>query len=347
MGMNLFQLPFAYVVWGHDRRFLQTFGPLRKNYISQEFRVKFVNAMRGLAAHLQARNALDLFTHSLWDEPFPEQYPQLAELAALMKKACPAYKPSAFGASLAGVRHLEEPILGAAGLLTPDVAAALKAQGRLLSVYNPSHVFNVTRRPEYVRGFMWWAFRMRVDRVYHWCIGPWRGMDRADYGDCWVFEDPGRDEFLCSVRFELAREGSEDHDYLALYEQAARRAGERIGARGFDAGRGARDYARMLAGDRALDASTNPADYAAFRSFLAAAIERMDEPPLVVVHPARAESGHILRIWTEPDARVEANAARVSMREGRGAVSLRRGVDSVRLVFERAGRSKTLVIPLR
>ena len=360
MGMNLFQLPYAYVVGGHETRFRQTFGPFGLNKISDEFRGKFVSAMRRLGEHLEKRGWLDKFNHNLWDEPYPKHYAQLKELAVLMKKAHRGYRPSSFVTAesikgdLAGV--IEEAISHADGL-NPEIITLQKKRGNIVSVYNPYQVLAVTRRPGSVRGFMWWAYRVGVDRIYHWCIGPWRQsrgrttMHRADYGHCWAFQNPGGKSFLSTVRFEMVREGLEDHDYLALLEDRMRAVRNRLKAHDFDPRETAALFAGLIAGLKPLDCSTDPRDYARMRGFLAEAITWVERGPLALFRASTTPDAKQITVetWAEPGATVTVNGTRVAATGGvRGSVTTApdpRG--AVRIAVEKGGRVKRLSVPVK
>lgn len=325
MGMGLFQLPHIYVVQGHDKVFRQTFGALALDETSDEFRRKFVNAMRAFGEHLEQRGWMERFNHNVWDEPYARHSEQLREIAGLLKQAHPQFRPSAYvsahavEALIPGV--VEEPITPASGV-REDVFRRLRERGDIVSVYNPYHVFAANRRPELARGFLWWAWMSGFDRLYHWCIGPWRPTgDRPPgsaegYGHCWVFENPGHYDFLPSVRIEAARAGSQDVDYLALYEAAVADALEMMGVEDADPRAFVRPLAEALAGGRYMRHSTDAALYERVRLFLGREIPRMVQPPLAVVSARRDGARLVVEVMAEEGARVEVHGATMSATPG-------------------------------
>ncbi|MBT3379380.1 MAG: hypothetical protein HN742_32950 [Lentisphaerae bacterium] len=353
LGMSLFQLPWAYVATGHGKKYAQRFGPIGEDGITDEFRRKFPNAMRLLAEHLKQKGVLARFNHNLFDEPYPEHYPQVRELATLLKQADQAYRPSVYGVGraaadgeLAGI--IDEPI-GAAW--DPEVRRLLRKQNAILTVYNPVQAFDVTRRPELARGFGWWAWRSGIDRAYHWCIGPSsKSMHSHDYGSAWVFENPGHDAFLTTVRFEMLREGLEDYDYLALFQ---REVGEVIRRLGLDDVRPhdvVDGIAAQLSTRQFVEQSCYGAKYEHIREFLGNAIESLRKPPLLLFQVAAANApGPVsLDLWCESGTVLTVAGAPQAV--GTGNVSLRTTPDAnggVQLEATRAATTKRLWIPLR
>ncbi len=355
LGMNLFQLPWAYVATGHGKRYTQRFGPIGEQSISHEFRRKFVKAMRALAKHLEEKGVLDRFNHNLFDEPYPKHFAQLRELAELLREADPRYRPSAYGVGraaadgeLAGI--IEEPI-GAAW--DPEVREILRQRGAILAVYNPVQVFDVTRRPELARGFGWWAWRCGMDRVYHWCICPHRkSMHSSDYGNAWVFENPGHDAFLSTVRFEMLREGLEDHDYLTLLQRALDDAARRLGVEGVDTREIVDFFAAQLSERQFVKQCTDPAKYERMRRFLGNAIEALREPPLVLFRISHGGQQGRFRVdlWTEPGAQARVGMGKQAAVSGAGSAAFEVApgpAGRIDLVVTKAGRTKRLWIPVR
>lgn len=353
LGMNLFQLPGAYVATGHGTKYSQRFGPVDEQTISDEFRRKFPSAMRALGEHLEAKGVLDRFNHNLFDEPYPKHFAQLRELAALLRQAHPRYRPSAYGVGraaadgeLAGV--IEEPI-GAAW--DPAVRDILRRRGAILAVYNPFQVFDVTRRPELARGLAWWAWRCNMDRLYHWCICPNRkSMHSQDYGNSWVFENPGHDAFLSTVRFEMLREGLEDYDYLTLFRQAFDEVAGKLNLPGLDSRLVADFFAAQLTEHQIMKHCIEPGRYERIRSFLGNAIECLREPPLVLfrVLPAGEPGGLRIELWTEPGAQARIGTGPQAVVSGSGSVVFKPdAVGGVDLVVTEGDRVKKLRIPVR
>lgn len=351
LGMRLFQLPFAYVAWGHGSRYTQRFGPLDEQHISVEFRRKFTNVLRVLARHLEKKGVLDRFNHNLFDEPYPKHYAQVAELARLMKQADPRYRPSIYGGGTAAANGplagIIEESVGAGE--DPNARRILRRRGALVSVCNPLQTFDITRRPELVRGFPWWVFRCRIDRVYQWCICPSPPtMHAADYGSAWVFLDPPHDAFLSTVRFEMLREGMEDYDYLALFRKAVEKVAEELGIADIDTYRIADFFAAQLSGTQIMKQSTDPDRYGRVRNFLGHAIEELPQPPLVLFRLSRPAGARRIRlsVWTEPGVRtsVRADAAAVPVS---ASVELTVGAaKEIELFVSKAGRTKRLRIPV-
>ncbi len=353
LGMHLFQLPWAYVATGHGAKYSQRYGPIDEASISDEFRRKFVNAMRVLGGHLEQKGVLNRFNHNLYDEPYPKHYAQLRELAALLKQANPRYRPSVYGVGraaadgeLAGI--VEEPI-GAAW--DPEVRTILRRQGAIVTVYNPFQVFDVTRRPELTRGFAWWAWRCGMERIYHWCICPNRkSVHSQDYGNSWVFEHPGQDAFLSTVRFEMLREGLEDYDYLALFRRALDEAAEALGETNVDSAEIVDFFAAQLSERQIMKHCIDPARYERMRTFLGTAIEELPKPPRVFfrVRPGRNSGRFRLNLWAETGA---------TIRVGSGTQRVLSDADSVEiapdptgmidLVIAKDEHTKRLRLPVR
>ncbi len=353
LGMGLFQLPFSYVAWGHGSRYVQVFGPIDAERISDRFRRRFVNAMRALAEHLERKGVLDRFNHNLFDEPYPKHYAQVRELAGLLKQANPRYRPSVYGVGRAAADGelagcIEEPI--GAGW-DPTTRELLRRRGALVTVYNPLQTFDITRRPELVRGFAWWAFRCRIDRVYQWCIGPPAQSMRAhDYGSAWVFENPGHDAFLSTVRFEMLREGLEDHDYLTLFQRALEGVARKLKVKDVDSREIADRFAAQLSGRQIMKQCTEPAKYERLRAFLGSAIEWLRTPPLALfrVRPGKTPAAVRLELWAARDTRMQLGVEPGAVVSGSGSVEvLPDPTGMVDLVVVKGHDTKRLRLPVR
>ncbi|MCK5802001.1 MAG: hypothetical protein KAI66_04175, partial [Lentisphaeria bacterium] len=353
LGMNLFQLPWAYVALGHGKKYTQRFGPIGEEAISDEFRRKFPNAMRVLGKHLDEKGILDRFNHNLFDEPNPKHYAQLREMAALLRQGHPRYRPSVYGVGraaadgeLAGV--IEEPI-GAAW--DPEVRDILRRRGGILTVYNPVQVLNVTRRPELARGFGWWAWRCDLDRVYHWCIGPsGRSMHGHDYGSAWVFGNPGHDAFFSTVRFEMLREGLEDYDYLTLFRQAFDEVAAKLKLTDIDSRECLDFFAAQLSEYQIVKQCIEPEKYLRMHNFLGTAIETFPKQPLALfrLSPGKEPDSVRIQLWTEPGAKARVGADLRTVVSGMESFETTPGPDgAIDLVVTRNNRAKRLRIPVR
>jgi len=353
LGMGLFQLPHAYVALGHGSKYRQTFGPIGNDGISDEFRHKFVSAMRILGGHLEERGVLQRFNHNLFDEPLPDHYPLVRELATLLKEAHPDYRPSAYGVGTAAVKGelagvIDEPI--GAGWDAP-AREGLRRLGSLVTVYNPLQSMDVTRRPELARGLMWWAFRSGIDRVYHWCIGPsGKSMRQHDYGSAWVFLVPGQNAYLPSVRYEMLREGLEDYDYLALFARRFDDVAKDLGVRGVSGKSVASAIAAGLSGSQIMAQSRAGDEYERVRTFLGTAISHLHESPRVLFRtsPDTQPGAVRLDLWLEPGATARVANGTPHMVRGAGTVIVRPdATGTIVLDADLGDKTKRLAIPAR
>jgi hypothetical protein len=353
LGMGLFQLPYAYVALGHGSKYRQTFGPIGNDGISDEFRRKFVSAMRVLGGHLEERGVLQRFNHNLFDEPYPDHYPLVRELARLLKEAHPDYRPSVYGLTTAAVAGelagvIDEPI--GAGWNAP-ARAGLERLGALVTVYNPLQSLDVTRRPELARGLMWWAFRSGIDRVYHWCIGPTgKSMEQHDYGSAWVFLVPGQDAYLPSVRYEMLREGLEDYDYLTLFARRFDDVANNLGVQGVSGTSVANAIAAGLSGSQIMAQSRDGGEYERVRTFLGTAISHLHESPRVLFRASpHARQGTVrLELWLEPGATAKVANATPNVVRGTGTITVRPDATGTIVVdADFGGKTKRLEIPAR
>lgn len=81
------------------------------------------------------------------------------------------------------------------------------------------------------RANYWWAWREEIPTVYQWTTNAWidwtgsTTLWDAQRNASWVL--PGEDGPRATLRWELTREGLEDHEYLTLLSRLAKEAEKR------------------------------------------------------------------------------------------------------------------------
>lgn len=239
-GMNWFQFPFAYVVGGHGKRYVQTFGKFGRGNISEEFKDNYAAAVKEAAAHLKEKGWLDKFFVNFSDEPYENQYEETRTLAKLISDAAPELKPACFGPfpnrELAGsvkhwithIYHLDprwkdglgrslgkEKIEGIRKLLGEEIK-----KGSLWSVYNPLEDYTLASAPAEQRTLYWWCFKEKVHSMMQWTVHDGRREPKLnhEWNSIWVYVDSDNN-IVNTIRWETTREGIEDYEYLRLLEK--------------------------------------------------------------------------------------------------------------------------------
>jgi anaerobic selenocysteine-containing dehydrogenase len=197
-----------------------------------------------------------------------------------------------------------------------------------------------------VRGFGWWAFRCRLDRAYHWCISP-ASPSSSDYGNAWVFLVPGKDAFLPTVRFEMLREGLEDHDYLTFFQQALEQSARDLHVDNCGARDTADFFAARLSDTQIMRQAVDPAVYERTRLFLGHAIEWLKQPPRACFQARPGPGGvAIFTFRAAPGVRLTVDSRPLrGSRPGLTITPDRRA--AITLTAADDARAKTLRIPLR
>jgi len=115
-------------------------------------------------------------------------------------------------------------ILGATVMAT---ATDVRAQGAEVWVYNPRG-YCIDSTAMALRTKYWWIWQERIPAVFQWTITAWIEWTGSTTlwdphrNASWIV--PGDDGPLNTVRFELTREGMEDHEYLTMLDGLAARA---------------------------------------------------------------------------------------------------------------------------
>jgi hypothetical protein len=167
----------------------------------------------------------------------------------------------------------------------PALGARLRARGDQVWVYNPPG-YRISSGALAARAVYWWLWTEHIPGVYQWTISAWiewTGDTRLwdPYRNAsWVV--PGPDAPLDTIRFELAREGLEDYEYLVLLETLARQAEARGLADAAAAARKLLDDSRGIAwspadGRAAILHTRSPRELHTQRERLAEGIETLAE----------------------------------------------------------------------
>ena len=230
--------------WGHlprDNRFGKA-----ADILSPLWQARCASYATALRDHLRAKGWADKVVFSLFDEPSPEYYPLITGTVGLLRGIAPEWRFTYWGnhaPQLDGaIRVWTIPMES----YTPRLAQSLRARGDTLWVYNPPG-YRVSSSALAARMAYWWMWREHVDAVYQWTITAWVEWTGNEHfwdpyrNASWVV--PGPEAPLDTVRFELAREGLEDYEYLVLLEKLTTQAETR----------GLRDAA--AAGQRLLEES--------------------------------------------------------------------------------------------
>jgi hypothetical protein len=237
LGMNYFQFPFTFAVWGHGSYYVQTFGKFSRDEISEEFKKNFTASVREATKHLKEKNWLDKFFVNFSDEPYKNQYEETRILAKLIQEADPDLKPGCYGPfpnkELVGfVKHWITPIyrldpdwqdsfkrsLGAEKIKeVRNLLAEETRKGNLWSVYNPLEDYVLAAAPVEQRTFYWWCFKEEISSAMQWTVCDARRQPQynRDWDSIWVYVDSDKN-IVNTVRWEMTREGIEDYEYLHL-----------------------------------------------------------------------------------------------------------------------------------
>jgi hypothetical protein len=240
LGMNYFQFPFTYVVWGHGGHYVETFGKFSRGEISEEFKKNFSVAVKEAVKHLKEKNWLDRFFVNFSDEPYENQYEETRILAKLIQEADPDLKPGCYGPLpnkelLGFVEHWithpypldpnwqdgfkrtlgAEKIKEVRNLLTEETK-----KGNLWSVYNPHEDYALAAAPVEQRTFYWWCFKEDISSAMQWTVCDARRQPalNRDWDSIWVYVDSDK-SIINTVRWEMTREGIEDYEYLHLIQK--------------------------------------------------------------------------------------------------------------------------------
>lgn len=356
LGMNYLQLPYGYLVAGHDSSFKQSFGPFGKHHTSDEFAAKWVSTIRGVAAHLKQRGWLDYFFHNFWDEPTAEYREQVTQLARLMQRADGDLRPMAFGVAVAEPYYDTLPdwlMTFRSYAAVRDLAQQRRQQGDRIGVYNPE-VYDVALPPLLVRELPWWLWRERMYSCLMWTIGAWRGRYASGaLASVWVYPHDRPPYLLDSVRWELTRQGLQDYDYLTMLSAKAATVRQTLGV-------AAKELPDTYISDRICEQVVGEWYFADFgrsadrfraaRETLAAELERIEQRPyLLLKEPWAAHVGEdtvAVSGWVEDGATVAVNGQRRN--PGAGGVfsalaTLRPGPNDITIeVVERGERTRII-----
>jgi len=317
LGMSYLQLPYGYLVAGHDSSFTRTFGPFGKHHVSEEFAAKWGSTIRGVATHLKQKGWLDCFFYNFWDEPPDEYAEQVIELARLMHKADGDLRPMAFGVGVAETYYgaLQDWMM-TFGTYAPlrDVAQKRRGQGDRIGVYNPE-VYDVTLPPLLVRELPWWLWQERMHSCLMWTIGAWRGhYAGGDLRHAWVYPHEEAPYLLDSVRWELTRQGLQDYDYLAMLAERTPAVRDALGVSAEelpDTHISDALCAQVVGQSFFADFGQSVDGFRAAREALSAELERIEQRPyLVLKEPWEAAAvGETVTVsgWSEKGARVSVN----------------------------------------
>ncbi|HHX41737.1 MAG TPA: DUF4091 domain-containing protein [Armatimonadetes bacterium] len=185
---------------------------------------------RALAAHLRERGWQDRVVFSLFDEPHAEYHPLIRDTVALLKQVDPSWRFTFWGTYTPALDGAIQVWTVPATYYSPSLARKLRARGDEIWVYNPPG-YCVGKTAMAARVNYWWAWREEIPVVFQWTTNAWiewtgsTTLWDAQRNASWVL--PGEEGPAGTLRWELTREGLEDHEYLTLLSRLAKEAEKR------------------------------------------------------------------------------------------------------------------------
>jgi hypothetical protein len=268
--------------WGHvprDNRFGKA-GEILSPLWQARCR-SFATALRD---HLREKGWSGKLVFSLFDEPAPAHYGALAQVARLLREIAPEWRFTYWGSYAPQLDGAMQVWTVPMEMYDPRLARKLRERGEEVCVYNPPG-YRVSSSALAARAAWWWLWREHVPGLYQWTVTAWvEWTGNTELWDpyrnaSWLV--PGAEVPLDTVRFELAREGIEDYEYLVRLEKLtaqAEAAGQQEGA---DLGRRLLEQSRLLAwcpddGRAAVLHTDDPWALHELRDRIGAAIERLE-----------------------------------------------------------------------
>lgn len=216
---------------GAGHKLLKTYFGEPSEVLKPLWRARYRKLAEVLREFLTERGWQDRVIFELYDEPYTQDIPVIAECVKILRDAFPeirvTYAAMWFDPRLYGLVNVWMTGGGYAHL----PAQRRRAAGDIIWFGN-NRFANVDCLAAQFR-LTWW--RYWVDGIAgcnHWTIGEcpdWRGKGRwgRNRVASWIL--PGEDGPIDTVRWELTREGLEDYEYLWLLEQAVKEAKTRRG----------------------------------------------------------------------------------------------------------------------
>ena len=230
LKIGTFQWPFAQLgshdsFHGHPFRRLD---PTIQNVESPGFKPIWQQYVKAFWEHLKEKGWEDRCFCNVWDEPYT-CWRQIGLACTWAKEVVPDLRPMVF------ISHIEPELFGKVDVWTVAAltyarqdAAPRQKLGEEVWVYN-MRGHGAEDSAASLRARYWWVWRDRIDGVLHWCVNHFKAHD-VDFtrvnpspSAIWYYP-PVNGRPTSSVRFELAREGLEDYDYLAMLSGAINRA---------------------------------------------------------------------------------------------------------------------------
>ncbi len=211
---------------------------LRKGYsyldndnMNEEFPPLYKKCVSMVIDHISQKYDRTLFKDVVADEPKAVVFSVCKKVAAYAIEANNKAKPCIFACpnSLAMLKIIRGDVkhFFVHSNTVDSVAPYIKRTKRkdeIFEAYNFPHQLSFRYEPLNARSIFWWAWDLRIDKIWHWSIGDWRlPPDESTYGGYYLIypnENDLEGDFLKSIRFEQLREGVEDY---SLFKELTKR----------------------------------------------------------------------------------------------------------------------------
>jgi len=321
---------------------------------SPEFSAMFPSYCRAMADHLRQNGWLRWTHFQFWDEPSGAGIDYCKRLAELVRAAAPDAKiylttpptPDLYG--LVDIWCV--PLIY--GYPAQACAERRRAGDQIWAYDNRLFSLDVDSSSLDLREFTWRLFSADVVGTEWWAINRWvsdpytvpNQYPRQNGGGFFLYPPRDGDEPVNSIRWEMVREGIEDHDYLTLLAQGIDAARERLGAS--DAALSGKARAKALCAMVAPNVGRAASDsrvLAATRLRIAREIVFYGQQPDVVF---AVQAGGIVG-RAAPGTQVRIEGAEVALgSDGAFAWRGRRGARGATLEVTKGSAAKSLVVAL-
>jgi len=210
---------------------------------SAQFERRFTGYSRAMADHLREKGWLEWTHFQFWDEPKPGEMTEACQrLARLVRAAAPdakIYLTSAPKPELYGLVDIWcVPLIH--GYPAEACVERRKAGDEIWAYDNRLYSLDADRSSVDLRGYPWRLFGADVVGVEWWAVNKWTSdpyqvpnqYARQNGGGFFLYPGRGGAEPVNSIRWEMVREGIEDHDYLTVLASAIDEARDRLGVSG-------------------------------------------------------------------------------------------------------------------
>jgi len=296
---------------------------------SPQFDAYLASFTRQVSRHFADLGRLGQAHFQVWDEPHPEQMATVRHILQVIKDA----SPQAVTYLTTPPNDILRPLVDIWTIPLPqgyDEAAvrAEQATGRQVWAYdNWLYSLDVDASSLRMRCYPWRLKRFGLTGVEWWAVNYWPSdpytkpnqYENMNGGGVLLYPNRQGPGVTSSLRWEMYRDGVDDHDYLTLLEQRVDRAAQALGAGARFSGR---EQARGLAGiaGPAIDACiSDPEQLEQLRDQVARLVEWYGRPPTCVFD----YRGGTLLGAVAPGAVVTVSQRPVPVRGGRFSVPAR------------------------